>query len=98
LTLKELRYLLPLHLHSVNHAAILVHARRVLSSAIIKSCQEPVLGQACNTPDPHWSFYSFGGGVLGCPVPNWLLYLNKCGEWFFFHCLVYLFSFFHCER
>jgi len=42
-----------LHVHSVNFAAKLVHTRRALSSTIINSHQEPVLGQACNPLDPH---------------------------------------------
>ena len=47
-----------LHVHSVNFAAKLVHTRRALSSTIINSHQEPVSGQACNPPDPHWFFLS----------------------------------------
>jgi len=42
-----------LHVHSVNFAAKLVHTRRALSSTVINSHQEPVSGQACNSPDPH---------------------------------------------
>jgi hypothetical protein len=42
-----------LHVHSVNHAAKLVHTRRALSDTIINSHQETVSGQACNPPDPH---------------------------------------------
>jgi len=42
-----------LHVHSVNYAAKVVHTRRALSSTIINSHQETVLGQACNPPDPH---------------------------------------------
>jgi hypothetical protein len=42
-----------LHVQSVNFAAKLVHTRRVLSSAVINSHQEPVSGQACNPLDPH---------------------------------------------
>jgi hypothetical protein len=42
-----------LHVHSVNFAAKLVHTRRALSSIVINSHQEPVSGQARNTPDPH---------------------------------------------
>ena len=54
-----------LHVHSVNFAAKLVHTRRVLSSTIINSHQEPVSGQACNPPDPHYfSFPLCGGGAL----------------------------------
>ena len=45
-----------LHVHSVNFAAKLVHTRRALSSTVINSHQEPVSGQACNPPDPHWFF------------------------------------------
>jgi hypothetical protein len=37
----------------VNFAAKLVHTRRALSSTVIICHQEPVLGQACNPPDPH---------------------------------------------
>jgi len=47
-----------LHVHSVNFAARLVHTRRALSSTVINSHQEPVSGQACNPPDPHWFFLS----------------------------------------
>jgi len=64
-----------LHVHSVNHAAKLVHTRRALSDTIINSHQETVSGQACNPPDPHWPS-SFGGGVLWYLVPKWLLFLN----------------------
>ena len=45
-----------LHVHSVNYAAKLVHTRRALSSTTINSHQEPVSGQVCNPPDPHWPF------------------------------------------
>jgi len=45
--------------HSVNFAAKLVHTRRALSSTVINSHQEPVSGQACNPPDPHYFFLSF---------------------------------------
>jgi hypothetical protein len=48
-----------LHVHSVNFAAKFVHTRRALSSTVINSHQEPVSGQACNPPDPHWFFLSF---------------------------------------
>ena len=41
-----------LHVHSVDYAAKLVHARRALSSTMINSHQEQVSGQACNSPDP----------------------------------------------
>jgi hypothetical protein len=34
---------------------------------------------------------SFGGGMLRCLVPKWLLFLNYCGECFFTACV---FSFF----
>ena len=37
-----------LNVYSVNYAAKLVYTRRALSSTIILSHQEPVLGQACN--------------------------------------------------
>jgi len=50
-----------------------------LSRTIINSHQETVSGQACNPPDPHWSFFlPIGGGVLQYPVlPRWwLLFLN----------------------
>jgi len=46
-----------LHVHSVNCAAKLVRTRRALSSTIINSHQVTVSGQACNPPDPHWSFF-----------------------------------------
>jgi hypothetical protein len=45
--------------HSVNFAARLVHTIRALSSTVINSHQEPVSGQACNPPDPHWFLLSF---------------------------------------
>jgi len=48
-----------LHMHSVKHTAKLVHTRRALSSTVINFHQEPVSGQACNPPDPHWLFLSF---------------------------------------
>ena len=48
-----------LHVNSVNFAAKLVHTRCALSSTVINSHQEPVSGQACNPPDPHWFFLSF---------------------------------------
>ena len=69
-----------LHVHSVNFAAKLVHTRRARSSTVIKSHQEPVSGQACNPPDPHWFFLSFSRWrsftVLGtkvAPFP-WLMW------------------------
>ena len=72
-----------LHVHSVNFAAKLVHTRRALSSTVVNSHQEPVSGQACNPPDPYWFSFPFrGGGALQYSVPKWLLFLNKCGEWF----------------
>ena len=58
-------------------AAKLVHTRRALSSTVIDSHQEPVSGQACNPPDPHWFFLPFhGGGALRYSVPKWLLFLK----------------------
>ena len=48
-----------LHMHSVDFAAKLVHTRRALSSTVINSHQEPVSGQTCNPPDPHWFFPFF---------------------------------------
>ena len=48
-----------LHVHSVNFAAKLVRTRRAISSTVINSHQEPVSGQTCNPPDPHWYYLSF---------------------------------------
>ena len=46
--------LLRLHVHSVNYIAKLAPTRRAHSShTIINSLKEPVLGRACNPPDPH---------------------------------------------
>ena len=42
-----------LYVHFVNFAAKLVHTKRALSSTVVDSHQEPVLGQACNPPDLH---------------------------------------------
>jgi len=71
-----------LHVHSVNYAAKLVHTRHALSSTVINSHQESILGQACNPLDPHWFFLSFSRWrsftVLGTKVTP---FLNWCGEW-----------------
>jgi hypothetical protein len=76
-----------LHVHSVNFAARLVHTRRALSSTVIDSHQEPVSGQACNPPDPHWFFLSFSRWrsftVLGTKVAPFSLINVESG----FHCL-----------
>jgi len=47
-----------LHVYSVKYAAKLIHTRRALSSTVINFHQETVSGQACNSPDPCWSFSS----------------------------------------
>jgi len=58
--LKELKSLPPSSMCTpMNFAAKLVNTRRALSSTVINSHQEPVSGQACNPPDPHWFFLSF---------------------------------------
>ena len=81
-----------LHVHSVNYAAKLVHTIHALSSTIVNTHQETVLDQACNPPDPHWSFsFPFGGGVLRYSVPKWLISLNLCREGFFITACVALF-------
>jgi len=63
-----------LHVHSVNSAAKLVHTRRALSNTVINSHQEPVSGQACSPPHPHWFFLSFSRWrsftVLGTKVAS----------------------------
>jgi hypothetical protein len=85
-----------LHVHLVKHAAQLVHTRRALSSTVIKSHQEPVSGQARNPRDPLLVFFfSFDGGALRYPVPNWLLFLNKSGV--FFHCLRSYFLYYYFD-
>jgi len=74
----------------------LVHTRRALSSTVIKSHQEPVSGQARNPRDPLLVFFfSFDGGALRYPVPNWLLFLNKSGV--FFHCLRSYFLYYYFD-
>jgi hypothetical protein len=46
-----------LHVHYVNYAAKIVNTGRALSSTIFNSHHEPVSGQACNPPDPHWKLF-----------------------------------------
>ena len=51
-----------------------IYTRRALSSTVINSHQEPVSGQACISPDPHWFFLSFprwrSSTVLGTKVAS----------------------------
>ena len=86
-----------LHVHSVNFAFKLVHTRRALSSTLINSHQEPVSGQACNPPDPHWFFLSFsrwrsftalGTKVAPFPYLMWEVVFTACVVILFFSFLV----------
>ena len=81
---KELRNSLPSFMFILSITLPILSIRSVLSSIFINSHQETFSGQACNPPDPHWSFFfSIGGGVLRYLVPKWLLFLNLCGGCFF---------------
>jgi len=66
LTLKELRFSLPsfIHILSTTLPTLSIHTRRVLPSSITSSHQEPVLGRACNPPDPHDLFLSDRGDSI----------------------------------
>jgi len=84
-----------LHVHSVDFAAKLVHTRRALSSTVINSHLEPVSGQVCNPPDPHWCFLSYSRwrsftvlGTKEAPFPYLMWGVA------FTACVVFLFSFF----
>jgi len=88
-----------LYVHSVNFAAKLVHTRRALSSTIINSHQEPLLGQACNPLDPHWFFLSFlrwrsftvlGTKVAPFPYLMWGVVFHCLRSFFFFFFKLYL--------
>jgi hypothetical protein len=84
-----------LHVHSVNFAAKLVHARRALFSTAINSHQELVSGQACNPLDPHWFLLSFlrwkSFTVLGTKVAPFNMGSG-------FHCLLFFFFLFSFNR
>jgi len=82
-----------LRVHSVNFAAKLVHTRRALSSIVINSHQEPVPGQVCNPPDPHWFFLSFSRWMsFTVLVPKCLLFFYYCGEWLSLPALLFFFT------
>ena len=63
LVLKEYRSSPPSSTCNLPSSAKLVHTRRALSNTITNSRQEPVLGQACNSPDPHKQFIFLWWGV-----------------------------------